>query len=312
MKSSYITSSPSSASCTSYTTTNYDDTICHSKPVTTAVSIRGILRCFLCFNTLQTHPSDHFKDEAATGIASQSVDDTTSTVDSVEASSAPGLVARLMGLDSMPRVNCANLNSVRRTQSMDSLRNVELVQGKHRKVKSTLSFRDAPTFLELENEDFFILSFESERENNLGSRPRRSDLSLLAPRTKRSQNKNGDKKTRGRNAQECDKENQENNKVSDKKLQGVPGHNNSDDTRTVVCPVKKNSKIVKQQIKKPVDSNKTRERGKSRKTKKKEQNCSSLKYIETDSDSENASPVSVLDFSELATQFEVPFSGLCC
>ncbi|KAK1394306.1 VARLMGL domain-containing protein [Heracleum sosnowskyi] len=302
MKFSYA-SLPSSASTTSCTDTNHDDNLCHSKPATSG-RIRGILRCFLCFNSLQTHPSDLFKEEAPTGtaIACQSREDMKSNIDSAMASPAPGLVARLMGLDSMPMLNCSNLNSVGRTRSMDSLRDVELVQGKHRKVKSTLSFRDAPAFLELENEEFFILSFEKGGKNKkLGSRPRKSDLSHLALRTKGSENKNGDKKRRGQNVQET-------NKAWDKKLHGVLGHNNSKDTRTVLCPAKKNSEIVKQQNKKPVSNKKTRERGKLRKTKKKEQNGCPLKNIETESDSENASPVSVLDFSELTTEVEAPYS----
>lgn len=311
MKFSY-TSIPSSASSTSSANTTYDDNTCHSKPATTG-RIPGILRCFLCFNSLQTHPSDLFKEEAATGstIACQSRDDMKSNVDIAMALPAPGLVARLMGLDSMPMVNCANLSSVRRTRSMDSLRDVELVQGNHRKVKSTLSFRDAPTFLELENEEFFILSFERGGKNKkLGSRPRKSDSSHLALRTKGPENKNGDKKRRGQSVQETNKENQETNIVSDKKLHRVLGHNNSKDSRTVLCPAEKISEIMKQQIKKPVNNNKTHERGKSRKTKKEEQDRSPPKYRETESDSENTSPVSVLDFSELTTEFEVPYSGM--
>lgn len=312
MKFSY-TSLPSSASSTSNTNTSYDDNICRSKPATTG-RIRGILRCFLCFNSLQTHPSDLFKEEAATGtgITCQSRDDMKSNVDSAMALPAPGLVARLMGLDSMPMDNCANLNSVRRTQSMDSLRDVELVQGKHRKVKSTLSFRDAPCFLDLENEEFFILSFERGGENKkLGSRPRKSDSSHLALRTKGPKNKNGDKKRRGQNVQETNKENQETDIVLDK-LHKVLSHNNSKDTRTVLCPLEKNSEIVKPQIRKPITNNKTRNRCKSRKTKKKEQDRSLPKYRETESDSENASPVSVLEFSELTTEFGVRRSGLFC
>jgi hypothetical protein len=38
------------------------------------------------------------------------------------------------------------------------------MHGQHRRVKSTLSFREMPTFLEVENKEYFVLSFE-----NIGS-----------------------------------------------------------------------------------------------------------------------------------------------
>lgn len=286
MKFSY-NASPSSAS---YTTTNYDDNVCQSKP--TAGCIHGILRRFLCFNTtLQTHPSDHFNAEPA--IPCRSREDAES--DSGEVSAAtPGLVARLMGLDSMPMVNHKDLNFVRRTKSMDSLRDVELVQMKHRHVKSTLSFRDAPTFLELEDEEFFILSFEGRGKNkDLRSKTRKCDLGF-------SEIKNGDKNQ----SRQSDKENQETYYVSG---------NNSKHLRTVLCHNKdcqQNScspEIVMQQIKKPI--NKVETNGGRLRKKKKDQNCSPVKKVETECDSENTSPVSVLEFSELPIEFEVPSAG---
>ncbi|KAL8089521.1 hypothetical protein AgCh_039118 [Apium graveolens] len=291
MKFSY-SSSPSSAS---YTTTNYDDNVCQSKP--TAGCIHGILRRFLCFNTsLPTHP---FNAESA--ISCRSREDAESDIGEASSAATPGLVARLMGLDSMPMVNHKDLNLVRRTKSMDSLRDAELVQRKHRHVKSTLSFRDAPTFLELEDEEFFILSFEHRAKNKdyLRTKTRKCDSGFSEMRTKRSEIKNGDKKQ----SRQSDKENQETNHVLD---------NNSKHLRTVLCPHKdchRNScspEIAKQQIKKPI--NKVETSGGRLRKKKKDKNCSPVKEVEAECDSENTSPVSVLEFSELPIEFEVPSS----
>ncbi|KAK1357137.1 VARLMGL domain-containing protein [Heracleum sosnowskyi] len=287
MKFSY-NSSPSSAS---YTTTNYDDNVCESKP--TAGCIHSILRRFLCFNTsLSTHHTDHFNAEAA--LPCRSLEDAESDIG--EASPAtPGLVARLMGLDSMPVVNHKDINSIRRTKSMDSLRDVELVQRKHRHVKSTMSFRDAPTFLELEDEDFFILSFECPGKNKESrSKLGKSDLGFSEMRTKRSEMKNGDKRQ---------------SRLSDKENKDYVSDNNSKHPRKVVCPMQnchENSsspEIQTQQIKKPI--NKVETIGGRLRKKKKDQNCSPVKKVETECDSENASPVSVLEFSELPIEFEV-------
>lgn len=287
MKFSY-NSSPSSAS---YTTTNYDDNVCQSKP--TAGCILGILRHFLCFNTsLPTHPSDHFNAEAAIPCRSGEVAE--SDIGEVSAAT-PGLVARLMGLDSMPMINHKDFNSVRRTQSMDSLRDVELVQRKHRHVKSTLSFRDAPTFLELEDEEFFILSFERRGKNkDLRTKTRKCDLGFLEMRTKRSEIKNGDKSQ----SRQSDKEIQEINHVSDR---------NSKHLRTNCHQNSCSQEIATQQIKKPI--NKVETNGGRLRKKKKDQNCSPVNKVETECDSENTSPVSVLEFSELPIEFEVPSAG---
>lgn len=39
------------------------------------------------------------------------------------------------------------------------------MQSLHKRVKSTLPFTEVPTFLLLENENFWVLSFEKEGEN---------------------------------------------------------------------------------------------------------------------------------------------------
>lgn len=303
-------SSPSSGSSTSYISNSFENNFCNSKRATSGC-IRGVLRRFLCFNSLPTHPSDHLKE------ASNEYDykNCTNGMENADASATPGLVARLMGLDSMPMKDFGNLqmslNSVRRCRSMDFGREIELKQGKGRHVKGTLSFRDAPAYLELENEEFFILSFEGGDESKeLGSKTRKSDLGLSEKKPRRTENK------RRQSVQENNKENQENIEVSDKKqLQSrMVTHRNSKDPSKVLCPIKnyhENSQSLEvvKLINKPAFNKETPDRGRLRKKKKKE-NCSPVKKIETESDSENSSPVSVLDFAEFPIEFEVPTSGL--
>ena len=73
-----------------------------------------------------------------------------------------GIVARLMGLDPLPEMK-QNHNSIARSQSMNSVGHFyKHLEGKHQRVRSTQSFQEIPTFLELENEEYFILSFEGE------------------------------------------------------------------------------------------------------------------------------------------------------
>lgn len=282
-------SSPSSASSTSYISNSFENNFFNSKRATSGC-FRGVLRRFLCFNSLPTHPSDHLKE------ASNEYDYKycTNGMENADASATPGLVARLMGLDSMPMTDLQmSLKSVRRCRSMDFGREVELKQGKGRHVKGTLSFRDAPAYLELENEEFFILSFEGGDENNkLGSKTRKSDLDLSEKKPRRTENKRRQSV-------------QENIQVSDKKqLQSrLVTHRNSKDPSKVLCPIKnyhENSQSLKVV--------KTPDRGRLRKKKKKKQNCSPVKKIETECDSENSSPVSVLDFAEFPIEFEVPTS----
>ena len=74
---------------------------------------------------------------------------------------SPGAVARLMGLESLPVTDKTRV--VSRSRSVNSDENVKSdddeIQGKHRRVKSTLEY------VELEDDNFFILSFEKDRND---------------------------------------------------------------------------------------------------------------------------------------------------
>ncbi|XP_010453992.1 PREDICTED: uncharacterized protein LOC104735835 [Camelina sativa] len=78
----------------------------------------------------------------------------------------PGAVARLMGLDSILVTEKNRVVSRSRSvNSVDYLKREDndAVQGKHRRVKSTLDSYHFPEYVELEDDNFFILSFEKDK-----------------------------------------------------------------------------------------------------------------------------------------------------
>lgn len=200
----------------------------------------------------------------------------------VEATANPGIVARLMGLESMPQIaRCQSMN-------YDSRRENE---GQNRGVNTSLSFRELPTFLELENDEFFVLSFDSEVENKeFRSKANRSEMGprkLVKGKLERSKSK----RDRRGLSEEKDKENQEPNVV-------------------VVADEKINRRINQNVVKqlKPLTQRETSRGRKQRK--EKEESVSASKAVEAECSLENSSPVSVLDFSEPITDPQVPTSGL--
>lgn len=123
-----------------HSNSSFDPIICSSTNAT-ASCLTGILRRFLCSQTIPSHPCDHITD--------------TVTPPSSSSCHQPGIVGRLMGLDSVPP-----------TQSTDGQNDL-----KRKPLNSKLSFLGMPTFFEVENEDFFILTFDKTETSS--ERPRR-------------------------------------------------------------------------------------------------------------------------------------------
>ncbi|XP_019057834.1 PREDICTED: uncharacterized protein LOC104810708 [Tarenaya hassleriana] len=122
--------------------------------------ISGILRGFLCSRASPTYPSDQISD-SDTKLREFSSTDT--------GYDEPGLVARLMGLDSMPSTDRTPIasKSITRNRSLNSVdclrRDSDQIHGNHRRARSVLALRHLPDFVQLEDENFFILSFEKEK-----------------------------------------------------------------------------------------------------------------------------------------------------
>ncbi|KAG6583357.1 hypothetical protein SDJN03_19289, partial [Cucurbita argyrosperma subsp. sororia] len=152
-------SSSSSSSSSSFSTSTFDAHGCNPRAaLATPSCLSGILRRILCSGTLPTHLTDQITDDTS----SVKSDEKLLQVKDLNVKPTSGIVARLMGLDPLPEMK-QNHNSIARSQSMNSVGHFyKHLEGKHERVRSTQSFQETPTFLELENEEYFILSFEGE------------------------------------------------------------------------------------------------------------------------------------------------------
>ncbi|KAF9675482.1 hypothetical protein SADUNF_Sadunf09G0036800 [Salix dunnii] len=156
-----------SPSFSSSSTSSFDPNMCTSKSAT-ASCLTGLLRRILCSRSLPTHPSDQIT-ETSSILCDSRHQELIGPNEKLETTAAtPGVVARLMGLESFPETSSVDMkvgvNSISRSRSMNSMEfrgENDQIQGQHRRIKSTLSFREMPTFLEVENKEYFVLSFEN-------------------------------------------------------------------------------------------------------------------------------------------------------
>lgn len=123
----------------------------------------GILRRILCTGSLPTHPSN-----SDVVPESESIIFERKNIQ-VKGQGTPGVVARLMGLESLPDIkwipkDALNFRS-RSVRSADYLPQFDHLS-QHRRVKTSASFREIPTFLHQQNEDLFVLCFDE--RNNTG------------------------------------------------------------------------------------------------------------------------------------------------
>ncbi|KAF5446714.1 hypothetical protein F2P56_032318 [Juglans regia] len=331
--------SPSYSSSSS--TTTFDANMCNSKSAT-AGCLAGILRRILCSGNLPTHPSDQIV-EADSVVYEK--DQEFKAKDKIETAATPGIVARLMGLESMPEINWmnsrSNPDSISRSRSMNSadhLAGFDPMQGQHRRVKSTLSFREMPTFLELENDNFLILSFENGgRSTELRSRGRNSDLSFgeskqrRAERCKKVENRT-DRVSEKKKKKKIDnnKEDREDEKVldnlderekrskriSDKAIEKAGNNGKAEGSTITPSPSKRTNEkrqIAIETVKMSISSNhgEVINGGKLRKKKKKKKKKQSpcvVQKAEPECSSEDSSPVSVLDFGHFLIDRVIPTS----
>ncbi|KAL2485948.1 VARLMGL domain-containing protein [Abeliophyllum distichum] len=274
--SSFFSSSSSSSTTTTTTTTaspSFDGkTYNNNSKNGSQGCLTGVLRRLLCLSSLPAYPRDHFKEEEKQPLVSvrlQCVEE----ANSLDAFTSPGVVARLMGLESRPHITEESPNSIGRSQSMNSIHSsttLKSIQERHRHVKS---FREIPSYLELEDESFFIMSFEKAGEIWQGMK---SDMNSGEKKPKKKAIcKNNFREI----VPEQNKENQDANKVS--KCQKHP------------------SNVLKNSCQKPyvvfelVDSD-HKGRGRTRRKKTK----SEVTKLETDCDPKDLSPNSILDFAE--------------
>ncbi|CAH9073263.1 unnamed protein product [Cuscuta europaea] len=188
-----------------------------------------------------------------------------------------GAVAKLMGLESMPPRTDFSSNCVARSRSMDSLREPN---SREEILLKARSFREIPTYLELEDENFFILSFEH------GGRK-----SAECGRVKNSPNRRRQSVYR--------KSSEIKNKTSEI-IVGKDGEKVQEPTRgSTVQPHAREEVVRKRNKKKKEDCRKERFKRKM----KEEKDCDLVDKMKVKADcddTEKSSPNSVLDLVELA------------
>jgi hypothetical protein len=324
----FLSSSPSFSSSSS--SASFDPNMCNSKSAT-AGCLAGILRRILCSGNLPTHPSDQLREaDSLLCDKDQELKAARESIERFEASATPGIVARLMGLESMPEIDSllnsnSKPNSISRSRSMnyaDHLVGFDPMQAQHRRVKSTLSFREMPTFLELENENFLILSFETGSEHKESrSKGKKSETGfgeLKQRREERCKNmeNRAERVSEKKKKKEKKKNNNNNNKgcqEANKKVLNDLNNGKSKGSSITRSPSKNSHEkpyVSPEAVKtsKPVN-HKEVVNGRKLSKRKKTSLCV-VQKTESECSSEDSSPVSVLDFGHFLTDPEAPISGL--
>ncbi|KAI8559939.1 hypothetical protein RHMOL_Rhmol04G0215600 [Rhododendron molle] len=147
--------------------------------------LSGILRQLLCTGSLPTHPSESISTEPNI-ITNPEKHSKLEEVIKPQAPPTPGIVARLMGLDTLPDFNPAQnrrtLDSMLRSRSVNSvncLAELDLTQFNHRRVRTSVSFREEnATFLQQRESDFVVFRFEKVGSSKWGFSGGKSEMGL--------------------------------------------------------------------------------------------------------------------------------------
>ncbi|GMJ03229.1 ALC-interacting protein 1, TON1 Recruiting Motif 29 [Hibiscus trionum] len=237
----------------------------------------AVFRRLLCTGSPQTHPSDK--------IMESNADDNAAKV-RVQSESGPGIVAKLMGLDSLPEKNWVSkgktpgqITRSRSVNFMDYMLEFDLARGGHRRVKTSTSFREVlpqgPQLLQQQNQNNELLVVYMDENKEMEFEPRKLKSQKL----------------------DCKNEHQEKNrKISKLK----------DEPRRVFGKNVRINRRANSRGESPLNEVSVE----TKKKKKKKNQCEVKKdeYSENSSEGSGSSPVSVLeinDFSEDSKSLEV-------
>ncbi|WOL14824.1 hypothetical protein Cni_G23605 [Canna indica] len=214
----------------------------------------------------------------------------------------PCIVARLMGLESMPVFPYTPPESVRRSRSTNSAdswpgflcsERGESVQAR----RASSSFREAPTYLRQENEDFFVLSFapEEKRAERMVASGRRGKANV-----EELKESNGVKERRAAEKKSSQKENVPQRRQSDNKTSVAASPNKEVSRKS--CRIMKVEDDVKPPKQKhfPVKQEKAM-------TANKKKVAASQRRNEAGCSSQATSPVSVLDYPFVDGEYSISF-----
>lgn len=276
---------------------------------------KGLLRRLLCRGSLQTHPSDQIIPEPKEPDEFNEQKPEAK----IEASGAPGLVARLMGLDSLPEAKWAPKGrapeSVTRSRSvnfMEYLLELNVAQAhQHRRVRTSVSFREVPTMSRQQNQDSFVLYLgeeDEEDEKNMGLKVRKgkasADFGGMKKKKKEEKIKSKKKENEG-TSKKVSKFIDEPRRVSVKRSAKIKNCKGAKDFGAVLpaknCGNKESEAALKTKKKGPVKPMHQKEvpaKGKISNKSKHQLLIEEVKPAECSS--ENSSPVSVLDVSDFS------------
>ncbi|URE10479.1 hypothetical protein MUK42_04142 [Musa troglodytarum] len=209
---------------------------------------------------------------------------------------SPCVVARLMGLDSMPVFPYTPPDSVKRSRSAESWPGVSCSEGSRgMQIKTSVSFRGAPTYLRQENEEFLVLSFAPERKAETTMAKGRKDKAST-----------GDSKEREANRAErrvAEKKTRNQQKNSHKHQQNLPERKHKNGRGSVVPSPKEKLRRDSRTITKLGGSN-----GKAAEQKKMQKLAAAQGKNEAGCSSQDSSPVSVLDYGFVDGEYSISVS----
>jgi len=235
----------------------------------------------------------------------------------------PGVVARLMGLDSLPStkrvVKGTTLDSVPRSKSVnfvDYLLEFDQNMGSHRRVKTSSSFREVPSMVEKQKSFLFVLDIDDKKgkiqeENDANLRKKNKEIVRVKKEKNQGKNKKISKlkdeprkvpssKYKSR-VRDCSKD-KDFSSVSTRCNCSYYGYGGDAGSSSSSCST---SSLTNRQKKGFVEP-KMRNKVKKHVSPKNE----SPKKIQTEHSMENLSPVSVLDVNDYAFLYGADFSGM--
>ncbi|PON92224.1 ALC-interacting protein [Trema orientale] len=278
----------------------------------------GILRRMLCSGSVPTHPSDHIMDLDPTQL-NPNPDKEPLKKHEIQAQPGPGVVARLMGLDSLP----ADTNWVPSGRSRDSFsrsRSVNFADymlkfdmtepHQHRRVRTSVSFREVPVSFEPPDQDFVVVYLDNVDEYSKETTKSEKGF-VKGKQGKKEKVKRDIQSSRMKNKKENERTN---NKISKLKneprrriLPQTPKNCKQNGAKVLgsVLPCKTNFQGVNLKTLKPENRKKVPENL----TKKRKNHHASKKIPPAENNPENLIPVSVLDeVYDLLVQHDALFS----
>lgn len=283
----------------------------------------NMVRRISCLKSLPTHPADYVTSDSKTSKSEEIQKENPKAEAAIQAPGNLGVVARLMGLDSLPETNWVPRkgpqDSVLRSKSVnfaDYMLEFDLTQAQHRRVRTSVSFREVPTLSHQKSHDFLVVCLnevdESETKGSMRTKVRKSEMGfgdMKQRKEQRSKNKENMRASQVNN--KISKLRDEPRRVSTKfNLSSKAGNGSSSNgakrLSLVPAPKKKEYRNNVASLKakspsKPINQKKLLVEPKF--TRRRKVQHLAVK-VEPDSDSQNSSPVSVLEVSDCTMQQE--------